>query len=71
MNLYPSSASFFGELSSSEEEEEDEKDINIMDSGEDEASRGPTTPKGPGGGNAGERTGEGIEGGMTDTETGV
>ena len=33
-----SPASYFGELSSSEEEEED-KDINIMDSGEDEVSR--------------------------------
>lgn len=33
-------ASFFGELSSSEEEEEDDKDINIMDSGEDDTSRG-------------------------------
>ncbi|GFS15869.1 transcription initiation factor TFIID subunit 7 [Elysia marginata] len=62
-------ASFFGEVSSSEEEEEDEKDINIMDSGEDEASRGPTTPRGPGGGSAGDRGGEGTEGGMTDTET--
>ncbi|KAK3740747.1 hypothetical protein RRG08_048989 [Elysia crispata] len=61
--------SFFGEVSSSEEEEEDEKDINIMDSGEDEASRGPTTPKGPGAGSAGDRAGEGTEGGMTDSET--
>ena len=58
-------------MSSSEEEEEDEKDINIMDSGEDEASRGPTTPKGPGAGSAGDRAGEGTEGGMTDSETGV
>lgn len=33
-----SAASFFGELSSSEEE--DEKDVNIMDSGEEETSRG-------------------------------
>ncbi|GFN81522.1 transcription initiation factor tfiid subunit [Plakobranchus ocellatus] len=62
-------ASFFGELSSSEEEEEDEKDINIMDSGEDDASRGPTTPKGAAGGAAGERGGEVPESGMTDTET--
>ncbi|RUS87236.1 hypothetical protein EGW08_004988 [Elysia chlorotica] len=62
-------SSFFGEVSSSEEEEEDEKDINIMDSGEDEASRGPTTPKGPGAGGPGDRAGEGTEGGMTDSET--
>ncbi|CAG5121359.1 unnamed protein product [Candidula unifasciata] len=39
-------ASFFGELSSSEEEDDDEKDVNIMDSGEDDMSRGPTTPRG-------------------------
>lgn len=36
-------ASFFGELSSSEDEED--KDINIMDSGEDDTSRGPLTPR--------------------------
>ncbi|XP_050417128.1 transcription initiation factor TFIID subunit 7 [Patella vulgata] len=35
-------ASYFGEVSSSEDED---KDINIMDSGEDEASRGPSTPR--------------------------
>lgn len=39
-------ASFFGELSSSEEEDEDEKEVNIMDSGDDDLSRGPTTPRG-------------------------
>lgn len=36
-HLHDISASFFGELSSSD----DEKDLNIMDSGEDDASRGP------------------------------
>ncbi|XP_059140371.1 transcription initiation factor TFIID subunit 7-like [Physella acuta] len=55
-------ASFFGDISSSEEDDDDEKDVNIMDSGEEDMSRGPNTPK------AG--TGDRLEGtGMTDHET--
>ncbi|XP_041359040.1 transcription initiation factor TFIID subunit 7-like [Gigantopelta aegis] len=36
-------ASYFGEVSSSEDE--DDKDINIMDSGDEDASRDPSTPR--------------------------
>ncbi|CAL1526850.1 unnamed protein product [Lymnaea stagnalis] len=61
-------ASFFGDLSSSEEEDDDEKDVNIMDSGEDETSRGPNTPRG--GMASMDRNGaENQEHGMTDNET--
>ncbi|XP_005103084.1 transcription initiation factor TFIID subunit 7 [Aplysia californica] len=57
-------ASFFGELSSSEEEEEEDKDVNIMDSGEDE-SRGPTTPRR----NFDQSMSESQDTGMNDTVT--
>ncbi|KAK0064609.1 transcription initiation factor TFIID subunit 7 [Biomphalaria pfeifferi] len=61
-------ASFFGDISSSEDEDDDEKDVNIMDSGEDDASRDPNTPRG--GMSALDNGGaERQERGMTDNET--
>ncbi|KAH9523215.1 transcription initiation factor TFIID subunit 7 [Bulinus truncatus] len=61
-------ASFFGDISSSEEEDDDEKDVNIMDSGEDETSRGLNTPR-AGMAALDRARAESQETGMTDNET--